>query len=86
MGYRGRQTVHGFRGIASIWANEAECYRPDWIEMAFVHVERDEVRGACNSAQYLTPRMRMLQAWADTVMVMIDAVPDQDAASISKRC
>lgn len=26
MGYRGRQTVHGFRGIASTWANEAECY------------------------------------------------------------
>jgi hypothetical protein len=21
MGYRGRQTVHGFRGIASTWAN-----------------------------------------------------------------
>ncbi len=28
MGYRGRQTVHGFRGLASTWANEAECYQP----------------------------------------------------------
>ena len=76
MGYRGRQTVHGFRGIASTWANEAESYRPDWIEMALAHVERDEVRGAYNSALYLTPRRRMLQAWADTVMGMIDAGPD----------
>lgn len=82
MGYRGRQTVHGFRGIASTWANEAECYRPDWIEMALAHAERDEVRGAYNSALYLTPRRRMLQAWADTVIGMFYPVPDQDAARI----
>ncbi|MFT3965139.1 MAG: site-specific integrase [Sphingobium sp.] len=67
MGYRGRQTVHGFRGIASTWANEAECYRPDWIEMALAHADKDEVRGAYNSALYLTPRRRMLQQWADHV-------------------
>lgn len=71
MGYRGRQTVHGFRGLASTWANEAECYRPDWIEMALAHAERDEVRGAYKSALYLTPRRRMLQAWANTVMGII---------------
>ncbi len=60
MGYRGRQTVHGFRGIASRWANEAECYRADWIELALAHVERDDVRGAYNSALYLTPGQRSL--------------------------
>lgn len=54
MGYRGCQTVDGFRGTASTWANEAECYRPDWIEMTLAHVERDDVRGAYNSALYLT--------------------------------
>jgi integrase len=63
MGYRGRQTVHGFRGIASTWANEAERYRPDWIELALAHVERDEVRGAYNSALYLSARRRMLETW-----------------------
>ena len=71
MGYRGRQTVHGFRGLASTWANEAECYRPDWIELALAHAERDEVRGAYNSALYLTPRRRMLDAWAELVVGMI---------------
>ncbi|MEG3125161.1 tyrosine-type recombinase/integrase [Sphingomonas sp. GB1N7] len=71
MGYRGRQTVHGFRGIASTWANEAECYRPDWIELALAHVERDEVRGAYNSALYLTPRRRMLAAWAEDIDRMV---------------
>ena len=71
MGYRGRQTVHGFRGIASTWANEAECYRPDWIETALAHADRDEVRGAYNGALYMTPRRRMLTAWADMLMSMI---------------
>jgi len=79
MGYRGRQTVHGFRGIASTWANEAECYRPDWIEMALAHADRDEVRGAYNSALYLTPRRRMLQQWADYMLSMIE-VPQKAAA------
>jgi Site-specific recombinase XerD len=65
MGYRGRQTVHGFRGLGSTWANEAECYRPDWVEMALAHADEDEVRGAYNSALYLTPRRRMLQDWAN---------------------
>lgn len=72
MGYRGRQTVHGFRGLASTWANEAECYRADWIELALAHAERDEVRGAYNAALYLKPRRRMLEAWADTIMGMMD--------------
>lgn len=67
MGYRGRQTVHGFRGLASTWASEAERYRADWIEMALAHVDRDDVRSACNSALYLSPRRRMLQDWADHV-------------------
>ena len=67
MGYLGRQTVHGFRGLASTWANEAEDYKPDWIEMALAHEDEDEVRGAYNSALYLTPRRRMLQNWADMI-------------------
>jgi integrase len=67
MGYLHRQTVHGFRGLGSTWANEAERYKPDWIEMALAHEDEDEVRGAYNSALYLTPRRRMLQDWADVI-------------------
>jgi integrase len=85
MGYRGRQTVHGFRGIASTWANEAECYRPDWIEMALAHAERDEVRGAYNSALYLTPRRRMLQGWGDRIEAMIiDTAKDIEAGATAE--
>ena len=71
MGYRGRQTVHGFRAIASTWANEAECYRPDWIEKALAHADEDEIRGAYTGPLYLTPRRRMLQAWGDLIEAMI---------------
>jgi len=84
MGYRGRQTVHGFRGIASTWANEAECYRPDWIEMALAHAERDEVRGAYNSALYLTPRRRMLQNWGDAIADMMSPARAQQAADVDE--
>ncbi|WP_245829393.1 tyrosine-type recombinase/integrase [Novosphingobium mathurense] len=67
MGYLHRQTVHGFRGLGSTWANEAESYKPDWIEMALAHEDEDEVRGAYNSALYLSARKRMLQDWADMI-------------------
>jgi integrase len=67
LGYRSRQTVHGFRGLASTWANEAERYKADWIEMALAHEDENEVRGAYNSALYLTPRRRMLQDWSQVI-------------------
>ena len=68
----GVMTGHGFRGLASTWANEAECYRSDWIETALAHADRDDVRSAYNSALYLTPRRRMLEDWAEVVAGMID--------------
>lgn len=85
MGYRGRQTIHGFRGLGSTWANEAECYRPDWVEMALSHVDEDEVRGAYNSALYLTPRRRMLQDWADEVCGGAARPEGRPAPTVSSR-
>ena len=64
MGYKGRQTGHGFRGIASTALNEMG-FRPDVIEAQLSHVERDRVRGAYNHAQYLEERRELMQAWAD---------------------
>lgn len=75
MGYRGKATVHGFRGLASTWANEetrvdefgetVRRFDSDWIERQLAHVERDEVRSSYNAAEWIGPRRRMLQAWAD---------------------
>ncbi|SDP41196.1 Integrase [Filomicrobium insigne] len=64
MGYHGRATVHGFRGVASTILNEMG-FPSDWIERQLAHDERDDVRGAYNSAQYLSGRRQMLQHWGD---------------------
>jgi len=64
MGYHGRATVHGFRGVASTWLNEAG-FPSDWIERQLAHDERNEVRGAYNSAQYLPGRRQMMREWAE---------------------
>lgn len=63
-GYRGKATVHGFRGLASTVLNESGRFQPDWIEMQLAHAARG-VRAAYNSAQYLGHRREMLQWWAD---------------------
>jgi len=38
---------------------------PDIIELQLAHQERNEVRAACNRAQRLEERRKMMQAWAD---------------------
>jgi integrase len=64
MGYKGRMTGHGFRGIASTALNEMG-YRFDVIEAQLSHVEGNKVRAAYNHAQYLDERRELVQAWAD---------------------
>lgn len=64
LGYHGRATVHGFRGLASTCLNEAG-FPSDWIERQLSHDERDTVRRAYNSAQYLNDRRKMMQWWSD---------------------
>lgn len=76
LGYKSRQTVHGFRRLASTWANEelvlddqrvSRRYHADWVEMQLAHSEQDDSRGAYNAAEYLLPRRRMLVDWANTI-------------------
>lgn len=64
MGYRGRMTGHGFRGIASTALNEMG-YRPDVIEAQLAHVEANRVRAAYNHARYGKERRSLMQQWAD---------------------
>lgn len=70
MGYHSRQTVHGFRGLASTVLNEAN-WNKDWVEMQLAHDEEDEVRGAYNSAEYIAGRRKMMQWWSDYLSAAI---------------
>lgn len=56
--------IHGFRTLASTILNELG-YNRDWIERQLAHQERNSVRDAYNSAQYLPQRRTMMQEYAD---------------------
>lgn len=64
MGYKGRQTMHGFRHLVSTALNE-KGYEPDWVERQLAHGDPDTIRGTYNKAVYLDQRRKMMQEWAD---------------------
>lgn len=64
MGYVGRMTGHGFRGVASTILHE-QGFEHAHIELQLAHQERDAVSVAYNFATYLPQRRAMMQAWAD---------------------
>ena len=64
MGYQGKMTGHGFRGIASTVLHE-QGYKHENIELQLAHVPRNAVSAAYNHALYLQPRTVMMQQWAD---------------------
>lgn len=64
MGYKGRMTGHGFRGIASTLLHEMG-FNHAHIELQLAHQERDEISAAYNHATYLRERAAMMQHWAD---------------------
>jgi integrase len=64
LGYKGRMTGHGFRGLASTVLHESE-FEHEHIELQLAHQERDKVSAAYNYAKYLNQRKTMMQWWAD---------------------
>ena len=64
LGYKGRMTGHGWRSIASTWANE-RGFSADAIERQLAHTPDNKVRAAYNRAEFLDQRRAMLAAWAD---------------------
>lgn len=65
MGYRGRATVHGFRGLASTVLNESGLWRPDVIERQLAHQPRNAVRAAYDRALLLPERVAMMRWYSD---------------------
>jgi integrase len=64
MGYKGRMTGHGFRGVASTLLHEMG-FEHAHIELQLAHQERDAVSAAYNHATYLKQRAEMMQQWGD---------------------
>ena len=74
MGYRGRMTGHGFRGVASTLLHE-QGWPHEHIELQLAHQERDDTSAAYNHALYLKPRAAMMQAWADHLQSLREQKP-----------
>lgn len=64
IGYKGRMTGHGFRGLASTILHE-QGYPHEHIELQLAHAPRNAVSAAYNHALHLKARSRIMQDWAD---------------------
>ena len=64
LGYKGRMTGHGFRGLASTILHE-NGFEDEHIELQLAHQKRNKVAAAYNHAKYLKQRKAMMQWWAD---------------------
>jgi integrase len=66
MGYAGRMTGHGFRGVASTILHELG-YGHHLIELQLAHQERNSTSASYNHATYLKDRREMMIDWANYV-------------------
>lgn len=64
LGYKGKQTIHGFRGLASTILNEHGLH-PDHIEAQLAHKDPNTTRAAYNHAQYLPHRVKLMEFWSE---------------------
>lgn len=67
LGFEGKQTGHGFRGLASTVLNEKSGFHADAIERQLAHIEANKVRGAYNHAKHMQERHRLMRWWADYI-------------------
>lgn len=65
-------TAHGFRAMASTLLNQSGKWRPDVVERALAHGERDKIRAAYNRAEYWDERVEMSQWWSDYLDTLRD--------------
>lgn len=90
LGYKGRMTGHGFRGLASTVLHENE-FEDEHIELQLAHQKRNKVAAAYNHAKYLKQRKEMMQWWADYLDIQLASGRQKlreanvDAAPIDRR-
>lgn len=70
IGYRNKQTMHGFRHMISTALND-QGYEADWVERQLAHGDPDKIRGTYNKATYMDARRKMMQDWADLLERML---------------
>jgi integrase len=66
IGFAGRLVSHGLRSLASTTLNE-HGKDSDLIESALAHVDKNEVRGAYNRAEYIERRRELMNWWSNHI-------------------
>jgi integrase len=66
MGYKGRQSPHGFRHIASTALNNKFSGKAQVIEACLAHKKKGE-KGTYDKATHLEERVEIMQWWADYI-------------------
>ena len=64
IGFEGLPSGHGFRHQFSTILN-GHGWSSDAIERQLAHVDKNNIRGVYNHAQYMDTRREMMQWWAD---------------------
>ncbi|GAA3898271.1 tyrosine-type recombinase/integrase [Gibbsiella dentisursi] len=68
IGYGGKVTGHGFRHSLSTILHE-KGYDSAWIEMQLAHVDKNNIRGTYNHAQYIDKRRDMMQWYSNSILI-----------------
>ncbi|TEU27189.1 site-specific integrase [Acinetobacter seifertii] len=66
MGYSGKMTGHGFRGLASTFLHE-KGFLSDAIERQLAHTKIDRISAAYDHSTHLDKRQEMMQYWSDYI-------------------
>lgn len=74
MGYKGEQTGHGFRGLASTILNESRLFRWKAIDATLAHKNKNQIEASYNHAKYLAERREILQWWSDYLTAQRNAL------------
>jgi len=67
LGYAGRNTIHGFRTVASTVLHESGKWSHDAVELQMSHLVGTKVSRAYNRAEHLEERRKMMEWWSDYV-------------------
>lgn len=67
LGFKGKQTPHGFRAVARTGIREKLRYDTEIIEKQLAHKTRDNNGEAYDRTEFLEDRVVMMQDWADYV-------------------
>ena len=68
MGYRGRQSVHGFRSVALTCGTEQLGFHKDIIRRQMAHAIGDKTERSYLHAQFFKERREFMNAWSDAVL------------------